>query len=224
MPALQPRGQRRRHLPRARPRAAARRADERDHGRDVRQAGGLLARPRRLDAPVRRGDALLRRQRHRRRRPAAGRRAWRWPTSCSQREARHRLLLRRGRGRRGRVPRVAEPGRAVAAAGAVRLREQPVRDGHGAGALASRRPTCAPRRPAYGMPAAHVDGMDVLAVHEAARAGGRAGARRGRRRSSSSCTPTASARTRCSTPSCTATRPRSSTGRSTARSTPSPPG
>ena len=65
----------RRHLPRARPRAGARHLRRGDHGRDVRQAGGLQPRPRRLDAPVRRGDPLLRRQRDRRRRPAARRRA-----------------------------------------------------------------------------------------------------------------------------------------------------
>ena len=53
-----------------------------------------------------------------------------------QRERRvTRLLLRRRRGGRRRVPRVDEPGRAVAAAGAVLLREQPLRDGHGARAL-----------------------------------------------------------------------------------------
>jgi pyruvate dehydrogenase E1 component alpha subunit len=63
-----------RHLPRARPRAGARAVDERDHGRDVRQARGLRARPGRLDAPVRPRHAAVRRQRDRRRRPAAGRR------------------------------------------------------------------------------------------------------------------------------------------------------
>ena len=50
------------------------------------------------------------------------------------RRARDRLLLRRRRGRRGRVPRVAQSGGAVEAAGAVPLREQPLRHGHGAGA------------------------------------------------------------------------------------------
>ena len=46
----------------------------RGHGRDVRQAPRLQPRPRRVDAPVRRLAALLRRQRHRRRWPAARRR------------------------------------------------------------------------------------------------------------------------------------------------------
>ena len=44
-------------------------------------------------------------------------------------------VLRRGRRGRRRVPRVDEPGRTVEAAGGVLLREQPLRDGHGAGAL-----------------------------------------------------------------------------------------
>ena len=47
-----------------------------------------------------------------------------------RRNARHGVLLRRRRRGRGRVPRVDEPRRAVEAAGALSLREQPVRDGH----------------------------------------------------------------------------------------------
>ena len=114
--------------------------------------------------------ALLRRQRDRRRRPAAGVSGWRSPTSCATRPTRHGLLLRRGRGGRGRVPRVAEPRRAVAAAGAVHLREQPVRDGHGARALGiADRPRGEGRRlPAS--PTAHCNGMDVLAVARRGRA------------------------------------------------------
>ncbi len=54
----------------------------------------------------------------------------RWRTRCRAATGVDRLLLRRGRGGRRRVPRVDEPGRAVAAAGAVRLREQSLRDGH----------------------------------------------------------------------------------------------
>ena len=70
---------------------------------------------------------------------------------------------------RGRVPRVAEPGRAVAVAGAVLLREQPVRHGHGTeeGARPDRpRPACRVRTALASWP---VDGMDVLAVEDAAR-------------------------------------------------------
>ena len=48
---------------------------------------------------------------------------------------RHRLLLRRRRGGRGRVPRDDEPCRALGAAGALRLREQRLRHGLGAGPL-----------------------------------------------------------------------------------------
>ena len=61
-----------------------------------------------------------------------------------------RLLLRRRCGRRGRVPRVDEPGRAVAPAGALLLREQPLRDGDRARARPSPRPTCRSRRRATG--------------------------------------------------------------------------
>ena len=111
---------------------------------------------------------LLRRQRDRRRRAAAGRRA-RARRQDARRDAGHRLLLRRRRGGRGRVPRVPEPGRAVAAAGAVLLREQPLRDGHraGPGAGADRPGGCGPRPTAW--PPGPVDGMDVLAVEQAAR-------------------------------------------------------
>ena len=108
---------------------------ERDHGRDVRQARRLLARPRRLDAPVRRGAGASTAAT---RSSAAGCRSpWasRSPTKMRGEDARHGLLLRRRRGGRGRVPRVDEPRGAVEAAGAVPLREQPLRDGHGARAL-----------------------------------------------------------------------------------------
>ena len=81
----------------------------------------------------------------------------------------HRLLLRRGRRGRGRVPRDDEPGRPVAPAGAVLLREQPLRDGHGAGPLRVRDRPGPARPPRYEMPAWAVDGMDVLAVDDAAR-------------------------------------------------------
>ena len=86
-----------------------------------------------------------------------------------QRTAIAAVLLRRGRGRRRRVPRIAESRRPVAAARAVRLREQPLRDGHGA------RPVRIRERHLHEgaqLPGARdaVDGMDVLAVEEAARA------------------------------------------------------
>ncbi len=68
------------------------------------------------------------------------------------------------------------------------------------------------------MPADSVDGMDVLAVEAATRARGRGRSPRRGALASSRSGPIASARTRCSTPSCTATRPRSRTGSSAIRS------
>jgi hypothetical protein len=135
------------------------------HGRDVRQGERLQPRARRLDAPVRRRYAVLRRQRDRRRRPAAGRR----PGAGRQDAERSRespLLLRRRRRRRGRVPRVAEPGGAVEAAGAVPVREQPLRDGHALDA-APVPDRSSPQGSGYGSRRV-VDGMDVLAVEAAA--------------------------------------------------------
>ena len=143
--ALAARGRGRRHLPRARPCARARHLRRRDHGRDVRQGRGLLPRARRLDAPVRCRDPLLRRQRDRRRRAAAGGRSRARRQDAGQ-TARDRLLLRRGRGGRGRVPRIAESRRAVETSGAVSVREQSLRDGHRARAFAKQRPICA-RKP-----------------------------------------------------------------------------
>ena len=81
MQALEPRGRDRRDLPRARSRARPRRLGRVDHGGDVREGRGLLARAGRIDAPVRRRDAVLRRQRDRRRWSAARDRSRRSPTS-----------------------------------------------------------------------------------------------------------------------------------------------
>ena len=78
----------------------------------------------------------------------------------------HRVLLRRRRGARGRVPRGAEPRRAVEAARDLRLREQPLRHGHLAGARARARPRSGSSGRRYNMPCEPVDGMDVLAVRE----------------------------------------------------------
>ena len=131
---------------------------------------------------------------------------WRSPTSCTGAPRRHRVLLRRRRRRRGRVPRVAEPGRAVEAARAVPLREQPLRDGHRA-----RAPPGADRHRAQGATrtacrAEAVDGMDVLAVEAAASRAADARPRRAGARSCSRRARTASAHTRCTTPSSTATK------------------
>src|SRR5581483_5422911 len=80
---------------------------------------------------------FLRRQRHRRRRPAAG--DW----SCARlphagRRHRHRLLLWGRRRRRRRIPREHESGSAVAAAGVVRVRKQSLCHGNCLGAFGVR--------------------------------------------------------------------------------------
>ncbi len=91
-----------------------------------------------------RGHQFLWRQRHRRRRSAAGGRA-RARRSHAGRRHRHGLLLRRRRRRRRRISRKLESGRAVGAAGAVRVREQSLRHGNGIGAVGIRN-----RHPAQG--------------------------------------------------------------------------
>ena len=102
----------------------------RRHGRAVRQGDRVQQGQGRLDAHVQRRAPPDRRPGHRRR--AARHRHWpRLRHPVSEGEARRRLALRRWRGGRGRVPRVAEPRRALEAAGRLRLREQPVLDGHG---------------------------------------------------------------------------------------------
>ena len=124
----------------------------------------------------------------------------RWPTRCAAGRRRHRLLLRRRRGRRGRVPRVPQPGRAVAAAGAVLLREQPLRDGHGAiaRAQAADRPRSQGRQLRHCRPEA-VDGMDVLAVEAGRARAPRTAVRAGGGPHFLECRPTGSAPTRCTT-------------------------
>ena len=174
-------------------------------GRDAGQAGRLQPRPRRLDAPVRPPAPLLRRQCHRRRRPAAGRRprAGR-PAPAPGRG--HRLLLRRRRGGRRRLPRDHEPGRAVEAAGAVRLREQPLRHGRAAGTMPKARPTSGARpRPTACRPSRWTAWTRSKVEAAARRAVEHMRARPGAR-TSWSAAPTASARIRCSTPRPTAQR------------------
>ena len=95
--------------------------------RAVRPGDGLLARARREHAPVRARGRHDGHQRHRRPvHPPGGRgglqlQAARRPTSVGG------GVLRRRRGQQRRLPRGAEHGRHLEAAGAVRLREQPVR-------------------------------------------------------------------------------------------------
>ena len=95
---------------------------------------------------------LLRRQRDRRRRAAARRRPGARRQAARPR-AGDRLLLRRRRGRRGRVPRVAEPRRAVAAAGAVLCENNLLRDGHRASSATSPQTDLALKAASYEMPA-----------------------------------------------------------------------
>ena len=170
---------------------------------------GLQPRPRRVDAPLRRRHAASSAAT----RSSAGGLPLAVGLALADQPARprpgHRLLLRRGRHRRGRVPRVAQPRGAVAAAGAVLLREQPLRDGHRARARSTPAPTwrCAPRRTAW--PPGRSTAWTCS--RSRTRPGGRS--RRSAAapaRTSSSCAPTASARTRCTTPTATARRPRSS--------------
>ena len=155
------------HASRPRPRAGQGRAAARADRRAVRPGDRLLARPRRQHAPVRAGSRHDGHQRHRRPVHPAGRRR-RLQLQAAQDRPRGGRVLRRRRGQQRRVPRGPEPGRHLEAAGAVRLREQPVRH---RGAVRVRRRairTWPPAGAAYGMPGVEVDGNDVLAVHEAA--------------------------------------------------------
>ena len=158
----------------------ARRARRRDHGRDVRQgrraAAGGRGGSMHLSTPSTRfygGNAIVARRPPARRRARAGRQ-----------HAGPRRASRPASSATAPSPRAsstsAQPRRALAAAGAVLLREQPLRDGHRARALRVARPTSRSRRASYEMPAWPVDGMDVLAVErrrarravDAVRAGG----------------------------------------------------
>ena len=158
-------------------------------------------------------DALLRRQRHRRRRPAARRRAGAGRQAAAARRRVTACFFGEGA--------VAE-GEFHESLNLAALWQLPVlfvcENNLYAMGTALARSAVADRPRAEGgeptaWPAASVDGMDVLAV---ARGGARrrsAQVRAAQAPCSSSCAPTASARTRCSTPSSTATRPRSSAGR-----------
>ena len=100
--------------------------------------------------------------------------------ALSREDARHGpgrgLLLRRRRARPGPALRGDEPGRALEAAGHLRLREQPLQRVHALLGDDRRRRSSA-RAAAFGIPAETVDGQDVRAVHTR-----RARARRARAR------------------------------------------
>ena len=108
---------------------SARRADGRVAGRAAGPGHRGLRGQGRVDAPDRRvegGHGVLR---HRRRPPADRRRCGLGRPGAGQRPGRG-VLLRRRRHQHRRVPRGAQPGRGVEAAGRVRVREQPLHGVH----------------------------------------------------------------------------------------------
>jgi len=117
-------------------------------------------------------------------------------------------LLRRRRDEHRRLPRGAEPGRRVAAAGAVRMRNNLYMEYTPIGAVTAVANPAADRAPAYNIPAELVDGNDVLAVHAAVAGRRGPGARRRRNRPSSR-------RARTGTTGTAAPTRRKSTGRPT---------
>ena len=142
----------RHHLPRPRPHARLRHGPQGRDGRADRPLGRLFPRQGRLDAHVLEGEGLLRRPRHRRRQRADRRRPrLRQPVPRQRQRRLH--LFRRRRGQPGPGLRDLQHGEPLEAAGDLRDREQPVRDGHLAearlldpGALHPRRGLRHPRR------------------------------------------------------------------------------
>ncbi len=119
----------------------------------------------------------------------------------------------------GGLPRGAQSGRALAAAGLVRLREQPLRHGHGPRYTQASQDIAA-KGAAYNMAAAAVDGMDVQAVKRRPRAVDRI--RAGAGPSCSNAALTGSGRTPCSTANSTAPGTRWHSGASATPSSCSP--
>ncbi len=123
-------GRLRRELPpRPRPLHRQRRADRPHDGRADGACHRLLRRARRLDARRRPGAQHPGCQRHRRRRHAAQRRRRARGQAQGRRSGGDRVLRRR-RQQPGHLPRIAQSRGGLAAAGPVRLREQPVRAQH----------------------------------------------------------------------------------------------
>ena len=196
---------------RARPHARARNASERADGGAVREARGLLARLRRLDAPLRRRARQPRRERGRRRR-AAGARRRRARVQAARRAARRGRVLRRRRHQHRHLPRVAQPGAALEDEDAVRLREQRVgRVDARLAALAGLGRHVQARASPTTCTSIKVDGQDVEKVYEKAPARRSTTSAPGRARCSSTsrptgCTATTSATRRSTAPRRTATR------------------
>ena len=211
------------HLDPSRPRPLHRqgRRGEAHVRRILRQGGRLLPRPRRLDAHRRRHQGQPRRQRHRRRRPADRRRRGARRQAARSRR-RHRLLLRRRRQQRGRLPRVAQHGGDLEAAGDLRLREQPIRhvdldralDGREAHQRPRRRPTRCPASPSTATTSPPSPRRCTRPSPAPAPA---------RARASSRASPTAGAATRSPTATATAPRTRSRAGSHATRSSASAP-
>ena len=132
------------HLPRPQPRAGPRHPDDPGDGRTAGPRERPHARQGRLDAPAGRLPRHPRRLRdhrraacHRQRRGLVG--------PVPRHQAGHGLLPGRRRDQHRRLPRGAQPGRGLAPAGDLHLREQPVHGVHGdrhgdRGAQAGRRP------------------------------------------------------------------------------------
>jgi len=199
----------------------ARRVDERDHGEMYGKARRLLARAGRarctcFDAATR----LFRRQPPSSRRPAAGVRRWRSPTAGQNAATRHgRFLSVRARWRR-RVPRVADSPCCGILPVLFTVREQPLRDGHRRSRARIADRSRGGRRPRTRSPPLTANGMDGARRRTPRRRAPRPTMCAARApRTSSNCTRTGSARTRCSTRSVYARRPRSRRGRSAGRST-----
>ena len=192
---------------RARPHDREGNARERGHGRALRQEGGLLARLRRLDAPLRRRARQSRRERGRRRRPAGDRRR-RAGVPVPQGGAGRGRVLRRRLDQHRHVPRVAQPGAALEGARALRARDERLgRVDADLAARADRRTSrSAPTRSACARSTSTARTSRPCTRRPRRRASTRS---RARGRSSSTSAPTASSATTSATRRSTATRRRS---------------
>ena len=207
-------------VPRPRPRPRPRHPHGRRHGGDVRQGRGRQRRPRRLHAPVPRADPLLRRQRHRRRAACRWPSASHSPTACWAATASPSASSARARWPRASStsPRTSPRCGGCPCCSSARTtstrwaRRSPAR---------SPRPTSPsrprPTRSRPGRATAWTSSRCGTPPTGRSRSCATAAAR-----CSSRPRRTASARTRCTTPTDTATRPRSSTGASATRSRCSP--